>query len=70
MIGRKTINFRQATVIKQVGATPIRTKRGTVFKLGGGAFSKRQILASRRRLVRIKAPAAIKKKMSKADFGL
>lgn len=59
--GRKPKSFRQAQIIKQVGAKPVSTKRGVLFKLGGGIFSKRQIIASRKRLVRIKAPTIFKK---------
>jgi len=52
---QKLKKFRQAMTIKAVGAMPIKTQRGTLFKLGGGIFSKRQILSSRKRLGRIKA---------------
>lgn len=48
-IVKPTRRFRQAITIKQVGAEPVVTKRGTMFKLGGGVFTKKQILASRRR---------------------
>ena len=67
-IGPRTKKFRQTITIKQVGARPIRTKRGTVFQLGGGIFSKRQILASRQRYARIKAPRL--GKIKKSAFGL
>jgi len=69
MAGRPNKRFRQALVIHQVGAKPLKTKRGTVFKLGGGLFTKRQILASRQRYARVRVPA-IAKKMTKKDFGL
>ena len=67
-IGPRTKKFRQTVTIKQVGARPIKTKRGTVFQLGGGVFSKRQIIASRQRYTRIKAPRI--KGIKKSAFGL
>lgn len=65
-IVKPTKRFKQAITIKQVGAKPIMTKRGTLFKLGGGLFTKKQVLASRQRLGRIKYGM----KTKKADFGL
>lgn len=67
--GNKSKRFRQAVTIRQVGAEPLRTPRGTVFKLGGGIFTKKQILASRRRYARVRVPR-IAKRMRKSDFGL
>lgn len=54
----RTKSFHQAIIIKQVGAKPLRTKRGTVFTLGGGIFSKRQIIGSRKRWARTYYPKA------------
>lgn len=61
--------FVQSLSIKQVGATPIKTARGTMFKLGGGMFTKKQIVSSRQRYARIMYPQ-VAKKMTKKDFGL
>jgi len=66
---RKPKKFVQALTIKQVGAKPIQTPRGTLFKLGGGVFTKRQVIASRRRWARTYVPK-IAKRMTKQDFGL
>jgi len=66
--GPYTKKFRQTITIKQVGGRPIRTSRGTVFQLGGGIFSRRQIIASRQRFVRIKAARIWPVK--KSAFGL
>jgi hypothetical protein len=48
-MARKNKSFIQGLYIQQVGATPLRTPKGTVFKLGGGIFTKRQIVESRKR---------------------
>ena len=58
--------FRQTITINQVGAKPIRTNRGYVFQLGGGMFTKKQVLASRKRYGRVKYNV----KADKSAFGM
>jgi len=66
VIKRPTKRFKQAITINQVGAEPVRTTKGTVWKLGGGMFTKKQILASRQRYGRVRFGV----KSTKADFGM
>jgi len=61
-IKKPTKQFKQAITIKQVGAEGIRTPKGVVFRLGGGIFTKKQILASRQRFGRVKYGLKVSKK--------
>lgn len=63
---KPTKRFKQAITIKQVGADPVFTKKGTFFKLGGGIFTKKQVLASRQRYGKITYGLIMKK----AEFGM
>lgn len=48
--------FNRALAINQVGATALKTPKGTLYKVGGGLFTKRQVVASRRRFARVMMP--------------
>lgn len=63
---KPTKQFKQALTLKQVGAQPVRTKRGVYWQVGGGLFTKKQTLASRQRYGRVMYGM----KSKKADFGI
>lgn len=63
---RPNKKFLRALTIQQVGAKPVYTKRGTLFKLGGGIFTGRQVVASRVRWGRMALPKVKKGTFEKA----
>lgn len=52
--GLRIKNFNAGLAIKQVGARPLTCRNHTYYELGGGLFTKKQILESRRREAVIK----------------
>lgn len=58
--------FRQAITLQQVGAKPVRIKGKTMYRLGGGLFTKNQVLKSRLNFGR----AVLKRKFKKSAVGL
>lgn len=46
--------FNQSLTINQVGAKPLSSKGKTYYELGGGLFTKSQVLQSRRRYASVK----------------
>lgn len=52
-MGKKT-SLSQGLTLKQVGAKPITMKGKTYFKVGGGVFTKKEVLRSRLRFAKTK----------------
>jgi len=52
--GFRTKNLNASLSIRQVGAKPLTHRNHTYYELGGGLFTKKQILESRRREAEIK----------------
>ena len=58
--------FKAGLSIRQVGARPLTHRNHTYYELGGGLFTKKQILESRRRFGEVKYNINVTKK----DVGL
>ena len=63
---RSPTTVNAGLTINQVGARPLMHRNHTYYELGGGLFTKKQILESRRRFGEIK----YKTKVSKEQVGL
>lgn len=53
----------QGLTLKQVGASPVNIKGRTYFRVGGGVFTKKEILRSRIRFARTKGLKVPKKQV-------
>jgi len=63
---RSPTTVNAGLTISQVGAKPLTHRNHTYYELGGGLFTKKQILESRRRIGEVK----YNMKVSKAQVGL